>query len=86
MFSTATIAANPTLQHLRDAVRKQACSLVFAGGIARAEGRDSAVAGECVRARLQQARRYGKIAECTKLATRSSRRLCQGSGTRLLVM
>ena len=27
----------------------------------------------------------GKIAECTKLATRSSRLLCQGSGMRLLV-
>ena len=50
----AVVAANPTLQNLRDTVEHQARELVFAGKIARAEGRDNAVAaGECVRARLQ---------------------------------
>ena len=50
----AVVAANPTLQNLRETVEEQARSLVFAGKIARAEGRDNAVAaGECVRARLQ---------------------------------
>jgi hypothetical protein len=50
----AVVAANPTLQTLRDTVEHQARELVFAGKIARAEGRDNAVAaGECVRARLQ---------------------------------
>jgi NADH dehydrogenase FAD-containing subunit len=50
----AVVAANPTLQNLRDTVEEQARSLVFAGKIARAEGRDNAfAAGECVRARLQ---------------------------------
>jgi len=48
------VAANPTLQNLRETVEEQARSLVFAGKIARAEGRDNAVAaGECVRTRLQ---------------------------------
>ena len=51
---TAVVAANPTLQNLRETVEEQARSLVFAGKIARAEGRDNAVAaGECVRTRLQ---------------------------------
>jgi hypothetical protein len=51
----AVVAANPTLQNLRDTVEEQARSLVFAGKIARAEGRDNAfAAGECVRTRLQQ--------------------------------
>jgi NADH dehydrogenase FAD-containing subunit len=51
----AVVAANPTLQNLRETVEEQARSLVFAGKIARAEGRDNAfAAGECVRARLQQ--------------------------------
>ena len=50
----AVVAANPTLENLRETVESQARSLVFAGKIARAEGRDNAVAaGECVRARLQ---------------------------------
>ena len=50
----AVVAANPTLQNLRETVEEQARSLVFAGTIARAEGRDNAfAAGECVRARLQ---------------------------------
>jgi hypothetical protein len=50
----AVIAANPTLQNLRETVEHQARELVFAGKIARAEGRDNAVAaGECVRTRLQ---------------------------------
>ena len=50
----AVVAANPTLQNLRDTVEHQARELVFAGKIARAEGRDNAVAaGECVRTRLQ---------------------------------
>jgi uncharacterized protein YcfJ len=50
----AVVAANPTLQTLRDTVEHQARELVFAGKIARAEGRDNAVAaGECVRTRLQ---------------------------------
>ena len=50
----AVVAANPTLQNLRETVEEQARSLVFAGKIARAEGRDNAfAAGECVRARLQ---------------------------------
>jgi len=48
------VAANPTLQNLRETVEEQARSLVFAGKIARAQGRDNAVAaGECVRTRLQ---------------------------------
>jgi NADH dehydrogenase FAD-containing subunit len=51
----AVVAANPTLQNLRETVEEQARSLVFAGKIARAEGRDNAfAAGECVRTRLQQ--------------------------------
>jgi NADH dehydrogenase FAD-containing subunit len=51
----AVVAANPTLQNLRETVEEQARGLVFAGKIARAEGRDNAfAAGECVRARLQQ--------------------------------
>ena len=50
----AVVAANPTLENLRSTVEEQARSLVFAGKIARAEGRDNAVAaGECLRARLQ---------------------------------
>ena len=50
----AVVAANPTLQSLRETVEEQARGLVFAGKIARAEGRDNAVAaGECVRTRLQ---------------------------------
>jgi hypothetical protein len=50
----AVVAANPTLQNLRETVEHQARELVFAGKIARAEGRDNAVAaGECVRTRLQ---------------------------------
>ena len=50
----AVVAANPTLQNLRETVEEQARSLVFAGKIERAEGRDNAVAaGECVRTRLQ---------------------------------
>lgn len=50
----AVVAANPTLQNLRETVEEQARSLVFAGKIARAQGRDNAfAAGECVRARLQ---------------------------------
>jgi hypothetical protein len=50
----AVVAANPTLQNLRETVEEQARGLVFAGKIARAEGRDNAVAaGECVRTRLQ---------------------------------
>ncbi len=50
----AVLAANPTLQNLRETVEHQARELVFAGKIARAEGRDNAVAaGECVRTRLQ---------------------------------
>ena len=44
----AVVAANPTLQNLRETVEEQARGLVFA------EGRDNAVAaGECVRTRLQ---------------------------------
>ena len=50
----AVVAANPTLQNLRETIEEQARGLVFAGKIARAEGRDNAVAaGECVRTRLQ---------------------------------
>ena len=50
----AVVAANPTLQNLRETIEEQARSLVFAGKIARAEGRENAVAaGECVRTRLQ---------------------------------
>ena len=50
----AVVAANPTLQNLRETVEEKARGLVFAGKIARAEGRDNAVAaGECVRTRLQ---------------------------------
>ena len=50
----AVVAANPTLQNLRDTIEHQARELVFAGKIARAEGRENAVAaGECVRTRLQ---------------------------------
>ena len=50
----AVVAANPTLQNLRETVEHQARELVFAGKIARAEGRDNATAeGECVRTRLQ---------------------------------
>ncbi len=50
----AVVAANPTLPNLRETVEEQARGLVFAGKIARAEGRDNALAaGECVRARLQ---------------------------------
>ena len=50
----AVVAANATLQNLRETVEHQARELVFAGKIARAEGRDNAVAaGECVRTRLQ---------------------------------
>jgi len=50
----AVVATNPTLQNLRETVEERARSLVFAGKIARAEGRDNAVAaGECVRTRLQ---------------------------------
>ncbi len=50
----AVVAANPTLQSLRETVEEQARGLVFAGKIARAEGRDNATAaGECVRTRLQ---------------------------------
>jgi len=50
----AVVAANPTLQNLRETIEEEARSLVFAGKIARAEGRDNAVAaGECVRTRLQ---------------------------------
>jgi len=54
LIYAAVVAANPTLQNLRDTVEHQARELVFAGKIARAEGRDNAVAaGECVRTRLQ---------------------------------
>ena len=50
----AVVAANPTQQNLRETVEHQARELVFAGKIARAEGRDNATAaGECVRTRLQ---------------------------------
>lgn len=50
----AVVAANPTLQNLRETIEEQARSLVFAGKIARSTGRDNAtVAGECVRTRLQ---------------------------------
>ena len=50
----AVVAANATLQNLRETVEHQARELVFAGKIARAEGRDNAgAAGECVRTRLQ---------------------------------
>ncbi|SEO27850.1 hypothetical protein SAMN02990966_01474 [Rhodospirillales bacterium URHD0017] len=50
----AVVAANPTLQNLRETTEEQARSLVFAGKIARTEGRENAVAaGECVRTRLQ---------------------------------
>jgi hypothetical protein len=50
----AVVAANPTLQNLRETIEEQARSLVFAGKIARSTGRDNATAaGECVRARLQ---------------------------------
>ena len=54
LIYAAVVAANPTLQNLRDTVEHQARELVFAGKIARAEGRENAVAaGECVRTRLQ---------------------------------
>ena len=54
LIYAAVVAANPTLQNLRDTIEHQARELVFAGKIARAEGRDNAVAaGECVRTRLQ---------------------------------
>jgi len=50
----AVVAANPTLQNLRETIEDQARSLVFAGKVARSTGRDNATAaGECVRTRLQ---------------------------------
>ena len=50
----AVVAANPTLQNLRETIEEQARSLVFAGKVARSTGRENATAaGECVRARLQ---------------------------------
>lgn len=50
----AVVAANPTLQNLRETIEEQARSLVFAGKVARSTGRENAtVAGECVRTRLQ---------------------------------
>jgi hypothetical protein len=51
----ATVAANPTLQTLRDTVRSQARSMVMGGQISRDDAEANAVpAGECVRIRLQQ--------------------------------
>ena len=50
----AVVAANPTVQNLRETIEEQARSLVFAGKVARSTGRENATAaGECVRSRLQ---------------------------------
>jgi hypothetical protein len=50
----AVVGANPTLQNLRETIEEKARGLVLAGKIARAQGRDNALAaGECVRTRLQ---------------------------------
>jgi hypothetical protein len=50
----AVVAANPTLQNLRETVEEQARSLVMGGKIAMGSGRANATAaGECVRSRLQ---------------------------------
>jgi len=52
---TAVVAANPTIQNLRDTVRSQARGMVIAGQISRDDAEANAVpAGECVRVRLQQ--------------------------------
>lgn len=54
LIYAAVVAANPTLQNLRDTIEHQARELVFAGKVARSTGRENATAaGECVRARLQ---------------------------------
>ena len=51
----AVIAANPTLQNLRDIVRSKARGMVMGGQLSREAAEENAVpAGECVRARLQQ--------------------------------
>jgi hypothetical protein len=50
----AVVAADPTLQNLRETIEEQARGLVFAGKITRSTGRENATAaGECVRTRLQ---------------------------------
>ena len=50
----AVVAANPTLQNLRETVEEQARSLVFAGKIARARAATMpSPPAECVRTRLQ---------------------------------
>lgn len=51
----AVVAANPTLQNLRDTVRSQARGMVMGGQISRDDAEANAVpAAECVRVRLQQ--------------------------------
>jgi hypothetical protein len=51
----ATVAANPTLQNLRDTVRSQARGMVMGGQISRDDAEANAIpAAECVRVRLQQ--------------------------------
>lgn len=51
---SATIAAQPTAESLRDTVEKEARSLAMSGKIARGSARDNAVAaGECVKVALQ---------------------------------
>jgi len=50
----ATVAANPTLQNLRDTVRSQARGMVMGGQISRDDAEANAIpAAECVRVRLQ---------------------------------
>jgi hypothetical protein len=50
----AVVAANPTLQNLRETVESQARGLAMGGKIAMGSARDNATAaGECVRTRLQ---------------------------------
>jgi hypothetical protein len=49
----AALAANPTLQTLRDVVTEQTRSLAFGGQISRDTARANAIAaGECLRIRL----------------------------------
>jgi hypothetical protein len=51
---TAVVAANPTMQNLRDTVRSQARGMVMSGKLSRDQAENNAiVAGECVRVRLQ---------------------------------
>ncbi len=50
----AVVAANPTIQNLRDTVRSQARGMVMSGQLSRDQAENNAIlAGECVRVRLQ---------------------------------